>query len=398
MKHLKYTIVAFAVALLAASCSRDELPGEGGDTPATGQMQAYTFTVSPDIVMEGDAGTRSEGTDAEMPTRCFMQVFDSEFNKVNEKEEAKITDGSCTFEVLLAAGKEYQIAFYADNSNAPVQNDLTNIRYDPSSGKVVAYGELVKGKPENMDWEVTLTHIVTKITLKHVGDPFTVEAGEEFKISYPCADAYDVLNNAASTGNGYEDFTYTFSEEKTIGDGDEVCSFYTIVPYQVENNPEITLNLHHLTQTISDIELQVNSHVTLQGDLSEDNPKWGATSEYAQKQIDFFFKKEDGTSEGTLEGGTYNFYLPPGNITDLAAVLSAIFHKNVELDLTKNFYIFEEVLDNDYTFAVRNNRSSMRLDIFINNNKTFHILYADWNSGNYQNFSVVSDKLKNQTE
>ena len=53
MKHLKYTIVAFAVALLAASCSRDELPGEGGDTPATGQMQAYTFTVSPDIVMEG---------------------------------------------------------------------------------------------------------------------------------------------------------------------------------------------------------------------------------------------------------------------------------------------------------------------------------------------------------
>ena len=52
--------MAFAVALLAASCSQDELPGEGGDTPVTGQTQTYTFTVSPDIVMEGDARTRSE--------------------------------------------------------------------------------------------------------------------------------------------------------------------------------------------------------------------------------------------------------------------------------------------------------------------------------------------------
>ena len=274
MKHLKYIVMAFAVALLATSCSQDELPGDGGDTPVTGQTQTYTFTVSPDIVMEGDARTRSEGTTEEMPTRCFMQVFDSDFNKVNEKDKKEITDGSCTFEVQLATGKEYHIAFYADNSNAPMQNDLTNIQYDPSSGEVVAYGALVEGKPENMNLTVTLKHIVTKITLKHIGDSFTVEAGEEFKITFPCADAYDVLNNAASTGNGHEDFTYTFAEGKTIGNGEEVCSFYTIVPYQVENNPDITLNLHQLTQTISGIEWKINSHVTLQGDLSRNNPKW----------------------------------------------------------------------------------------------------------------------------
>ena len=78
MKHLKYMVMAFAVALFATSCSQDELPGEGGDTPVTGQTQTYTFTVSPDIVMEGDAKTRSEGTDAEKPNRCFMQVFDND--------------------------------------------------------------------------------------------------------------------------------------------------------------------------------------------------------------------------------------------------------------------------------------------------------------------------------
>lgn len=388
--------MAFAVALFAASCSQDDyLAEDGGDTPVTGQTQTYTFTVSPDIVMEGDARTRSEGTEEEKPTRCFMQVFDSEFNVVKDREMKNITDGSCTFEVQLATGKEYQVAFYADNSNAPMLNDLTNIQYDPSSGKVVAYGELVQGKPESMNSTVTLKHIVTKITLKHVGDPFAVADGEEFKITFPYTNEYNLLLNTPYYG-GYEDFTYTFTEGKTIDDGDEVCSFYTIVPIDVEDWPDITLNLHHLKQTISGIEWKVNSHITLQGDLSEDNPKWGATSEYVQKQIDFFFKKEDGTSEGTLRD-FYYFYLPPGNIADLEAVLSAIFHKNVELDLTKNGYIFEEVLDNNYAFAVRHNRPTMDLDILINNSKTYRINYNTWYSGKYENFSVVSNKLNQPT-
>ena len=48
MKHLKYIITAVAVALFAASCSQDDyLAEDGGDTPVTGQTQAYTFTVSP---------------------------------------------------------------------------------------------------------------------------------------------------------------------------------------------------------------------------------------------------------------------------------------------------------------------------------------------------------------
>ena len=262
----------------------------------------------------------------------------------------------------------------------------------------MAYAHKLSGKPEEVTPSVTLEHIVTKITLKHIGAPFTVAAGEEFKITFPCADTYDVLNNVASTENGYEDFTYTFAEGKEIKDGGEVCSFYTIVPADVENWSDITLNLHQLTQTISGIEWKINSHVTLQGNLSEDNANWGATSEYVEEQIDFFFKKEDGTSEGTLNGGVYRFYLPPGDIADLAAVLSAIFHKNVELDLTKNDYIFEEFLDNDYTFAVRNNANNKDLNILINNSRTYNIYYGDLNIGDYQNFSVVSDKLNNQTE
>ena len=328
MKHLKYIVMAFAVALLAASCSQDDyLAEDGGDTPVTGQTQTYTFTVSPDIVMEGDARTRSEGTTEEMPTRCFMQVFDSNDLTPSTLYKGAKEGDSYTFTVTLASDKSYDYCFYADNDNDMITN-LLNITW-PNTGDVVAYAHKLSGKPgDNIKTSVTLEHIVTKITLKHIGDSFTVEAGEEFKITFPCADTFDVLKNAASTGNGYEDFTYTFSEEKTINDGDEVCSFYTIVPVDVENWSDITLNLHHLTQTISGIEWKSNSHVTLQGDLSEGNPKWGATSEYVKDKIDFFFKDENGKSEGTESGGVYQFYLSSENITDLEEVLSAIFPEN----------------------------------------------------------------------
>ena len=386
--------MVFAVALFAASCSREELLDDGGDTPVAGQTQTYTFTVSPDIVMEGEAGTRTPTAKTDdQPTRCFMQVFDS-----NDLTPSTLYNGtkegdSYTFTVTLASDKSYDYCFYADNGNYMITGGLHNITW-PNTGNVVAYAHKLSGKPGDIETSVTLKHIVTKITLKHIGSPFTVAAGEEFKISFPCADTYDVLNNAASTGNGYEDFTYTFTEEKTINNGEEVCSFYTIVPYQVENNPDITLNLHQLTQTISGIEWKINSHVTLQGDLSEDNPKWGATKEYVEKQIDFFFKNEKGDPVGYFEGGAYRFYLPEGNIADLEAVLSAIFHKNVKLDLTPG-NIFNEVLDNNYTFSINNTPTSKILDISINDNKTYAVSYDPRNNGTYADFSVVSDKLKN---
>lgn len=388
MKHLKYIVMAFAVALLAASCSQDELPGEGGDTPVTGQMQTYTFTVSPDIVMEGEARTRSEGTEEEKPTRCFIQVFDNNV-PVNTSPINGVKEGdSYTFTVTLASDKSYDYCFYADNGTANI-TDLLNITW-PNTGNVVAYAHVLSGKPGDIETSVTLKHIVTKITLKHIGNSFTVAADEKFKITFPCADAYNVLNNTAFAGNGYEDFTYTFAEGKTIGNGEEVCSFYTIVPADVESWPDITLNLHQLTQTISGIEWEINSHVTLQGDLSEDSPKWGATSEYVQKQIDFFFKNEDGTPVSD------KFYLQKGKIENLEAVLSAIFHKNVKLNLTPGT-IFDEVLDNDYTFTIMYNNNET-LNISINNSQSYDILYTDLNYNDYADFSVVSDKLKNQTE
>ena len=379
-----------AALLLATSCSRDELPG-GGNADEPGPVQAYTFTVSPDLTMEGDAAARSEGTRDELPTHCFMQILGNNVSPDVQTGES-IENGSFTFSVeKLLSSTTYTFLFWADNGSGDAPTDLRAVQYTPGT---VAFAARVDDTPENVIKNgVSLKHAVTKLSLQTT---VATSASEEetVKVTTISATTYNVADLSASSSSA-QTATKTFGASTDFAANSNVATFYFIPQSETQN---VDVEFHLLKQTIEDVPLAANSHVTLQGDLSEDNPKWGATSEYVKEKINFFFKKEDGTSEGTLEDGTYNFYLPPGNITDLAAVLSAIFHKNVELDLTKNFYIFEEVLDNDYTFAVRNNSSSMRLDIFINNNKTFHILYTDWNSGNYQNFSVVSDKLNQSTE
>ena len=84
-------------------------------------------------------------------------------------------------------------------------------------------------------------------------------------------------------------------------------------------------------------------------------------------------------------------------MADLEAVLSAIFHKSVELDLTRFGNIFEEVLDNNYIFTINNNYNKY-LDILINNNRNYAVYYDASDEVNYQNFSVVSNKLNQPTE
>ena len=390
MKQLRYIFMAFAVALFAASCSQDELLDDGGDTPVTGQTQTYTFTVSPDIVMEGEAGTCTPtATTDDQPTRCFMQVYDA-------VGVAQVTvpiagtpssdDGDYTFTTKLFSNTEYTYLFWADNANV----EVTNLQAVPYQAGTVAFSYRTKGTPENVaKTTVSLKHAVTKLTLQTTTET-SVDAREAVRVTASCASSYNVAAPARSTFSS-QTAEKVFDVATVIAANKEVASFY-FIPRDEEQ--DVDVEFHLLKQTIENVPLVANIHVYLQGDLSESNPKWGATSEYAQKQIDFFFKKEDGTSERTSED-VYRFYLSPENIADFEAVLSAIFHKNVELDLTKNRYIFEEVLDNNYTFAVRNDIFNMRLDIFINNSKTYVLHYDTGVSNMYENFSVVSDKLKN---
>lgn len=389
MKHLKYIIMAFAVALLATSCSQDELPGEGGDTPATGQTQTYTFTVSPDLALEREAETRTpSATTDDLPTRCYMQVYDAAgVTKVTDPIEGTPGNDSYTFTVELASNTEYTYLFWADNAGTTI----TDLKAVPYTAGTVAFASKTTGTPESAaQTPVSLKHAVAKLTLRTT-TATSAEAGEAVRVTAMCASSYNVVALAGSEFS-QQTLDKTFESATGVTANEEVGSFYFIP--QEDEIQNVDVEFHLLRQTIAEVPLAANTHVTLQGDFSEDNPKWGATSDYVKKQIDYFFKNADGTSEGTPDDGVNKFYLPEENITDLEAVLSAIFHKSVELALMGGI-ILEEVLDDDYTFTIRHNNSSKQFDVYINNSKTYVISYHPAYNDNYANFSVVSDKLRN---
>ena len=385
--------MAFAVALFATSCSQDELLEDGGDAPVTGQTQTYTFTVSPDIVMEGDARTRTPTAPTDdQPTRCYMQVYDAAgVTKVTDPIAGTSSNDNYTFTVELASNAEYTYLFWADNGN----QDISNLTAVPYQAGTVAYAYHTTGTPEEVTGTtVSLKHAVTKLTLQTTTET-SADVGETVRVTAMCASSYNVAAPANSTFS-QQTLVKTFEGPTNVAANKEVASFYFISKDEAQS---VDVEFHLLKQTIESVPLAANTHVYLRGDLSEDNPKWGATSKYVEKQIDFFFKNENGMSEGTTEGGVDKFYLPEGNIKDLEAVLSAIFHKNVKLDLTTTGgNIFNEVLDDNYTFMIRHNDISKALYIYINENSAYHIYYDSGYKGVYNDFSNVSDKLNSPAE
>ena len=124
MKQLTVIFTILTALLLATSCSKEELPGDE-NTDEPGQMQTYTFTVSPDLTMEGDAETRSAGTPEEMPTRCFMQILGNNVSQ-DVQQSKSIENGSFTFSVKLP-NTTYTFLFWADNGSGDTPTDLREV-------------------------------------------------------------------------------------------------------------------------------------------------------------------------------------------------------------------------------------------------------------------------------
>lgn len=393
MKHLKYIFMAFAVALLATSCSQEELPGEGGDTPVTGQTQTYTFTVSPDIVMEGEAGTRTPtATTDDQPTRCFMQVYDAAgVTKVTDPIDGTPNnddgDYTYTFTTKLFSNTEYTYLFWADNANV----EVTDLQAVPYTAGTVAFSYRTTGTPENVaKTTVSLKHAVTKLTLQTTTET-SVDAEEAVRVTASCASSYNVAAPASSTFSS-QTAEKVFDVATDIAANKEVASFY-FIPRDEEQ--DVDVEFHLLKQTIESVPLVANIHVYLQGDLSENNSKWGATKEYAEKQIDRFFKDENGNPKGDNMGdGIYRFSLSPDRISELEAVIGAIFHEKVEIQLG-GLTVFEKNLEEDYIFRINYDIFSQHLTIYINYN-LLYIIHLNYSQ--YEDFSDVSNVLKQSTE
>lgn len=387
MKQLTVIFTILTALLLATSCSKEELPGDE-NTDEPGQMQTYTFTVSPDLTMEGDAETRSEGTQEEMPTRCFMQIFGNNVSQDVQQSES-IENGSFTFSVKLP-NTTYTFLFWADNGSGDTPTDLQEVQYTPGT---VAFAAKVVNTPENVIKSgVSLKHAVTKLSLKTTAATSASE-GESIKVTTTCATIYNVDNLSASSPSAHT-ATKTFDASTDFAVNDNIATFYFLPQNETQS---VNVEFHLLKQTIADVPFAANTHVTLQGNLSEGNPNWGATSKYVEEQIKHFFTNKDGNSKGTPGSNGYYFYLPESDIDKFESVIGAILHEEVEISLDGFGTILEKEFEDDYIFSIRNDTYSKFLIIYINDTSVYNIYYNPYNDG-YENFSTVSDVLKQSTE
>ena len=317
MKQLTVIFTILTALLLATSCSKEELPG-GESTDEPGQMQTYTFTVSPDLMMEGDAETRSAGTTEEMPTRCFMQILGNNVSSDVQKDES-IENGSFTFSVELLSNTDYTFLFWADNSSGNTPTDLKAIQYTPGT---VAFTAREVNTPENVIKNgVSLKHVVTKLSLKTT-EATSASEEESIKITTTCATTYNVDDPSASSYSE-QTATKTFDTPADFEANSNIATFYFIPTSETQ---EVDVEFHLLKQTIENVSLAANTHVTLQGDLSESSSKWEATNEYIETKFRSYFFDGNDQPKGTYFGGNYCFN--NGNAESITALFKEITRSN----------------------------------------------------------------------
>ena len=302
MKQLTAIFTLLTALLLATSCSKEELPG-GESTEEAGEMQTYTFSVSADLAIEGDAETRSPGTQAELPTRCFMQALgDSGLTSVSVGDSNE--NGSFTFFVRLPSNRTYTFMFWADNNSSTIPPE--SLTAMPYTQETVAFVAKVTDTPENIISNgVSLKHIVTKVSLQHNGDnPFSPKKDDVMTVTLPCATTYDV-SNLTATGNGTYEFTHTFTEDSEITGESDLCSLYVLAPSDAN---DVNISFHNHQLSISGISMPADTHITLSGDFSSKNDKWEVSENSRAEAFQSCFFNEDGSLKGEDTEAYHRFF------------------------------------------------------------------------------------------
>ena len=379
MKHLKYIFMAFAMALLAASCSQDELLDDGGteEVPVT-----FTATVDYAIETQGDdtagnmkqVATRATSTQDDAPTRFYAQaVSGGTLSKV--VAGTKNDDGTYSFTLQVAKDTESDYMFWADNA-APGDEpaDLRSVSYTIGN---IAFAATAQGTPETVDKNVKLQHVVAKVTLKTTtnvtfGDSHTI------RLSASCASKYNVQGQNA-IASSFED--KIISREMTdagLAANSEVLTTY-IIP-----NPEnktITLGAHEMTQTISDVPLAANTHVTLQGDLSESSDKWGIpTLPYIEDMFRSYFYGDNGFPKGYNSQPELGYEYQNGTIENVTLLMRKITC-NDSFEIPSDGRV--RITDNLYL------NSAMPICITITYNNTEFTIYLTTDYMGCPDFSII---------
>lgn len=312
MKKIKYIFTFALLALLFAACSEDDII-QAPQTPSTGETErteTVTFTATVDYSIEGD-GSRTRAISAsedEPPTRFCAQALYKVNDAYTRSEVVKgepNVDGSIkfTFEALTP-NQDYTFLFWADNVNtAQLPDDLRSIPY--SAGDI-AFAVKAEGTPEDVDTDVDMKHVVSKVTLQHSGDNnFQPKAGDALIVTLNSATTYNVLDEEA-TGTATQTVTQNYSSATSIAGGTDICHFYALAPSSSET---VALKFRDFNLDINNVPLSANTRVTLQGDLSSNNDKWTVPEANRKETFGSCFFNDNGNPNGELSvGNTYVFY------------------------------------------------------------------------------------------
>lgn len=312
MKRLKYLLI-LSLALLAVSCSKDDGFAPGTDDNPGGELQEFTFTVGMDYTLEGENGTaapmansiatRATATEDDAPTRCLMQVLRADRDQsITEVQAGTETDNGWTFTVRLPSEETYRFVFWADNRDFLI-DELWTIPYDPGA---VAFTDAVTGTPESVKSVIKLKRAVAKVTLVTTAQT-TIAAGVWLEATTRNATEYNGWSGEVT--NSWPNPYQYLPPPRTYDAGDEIVSFY-VMP--AAERQDITVTWHGgLEMTIADVPLVLNTHVTLKGDLSENNENWKGTPEYYEEIFNNALFDENGVPFGKAsedEPGTYDYY------------------------------------------------------------------------------------------
>lgn len=302
-------MLAFALPLLMAACGEDDLTG-GSPAAGAGDTLPVTFTARVDYSIGELGGAAAKAltraTDDETPTRFYAQAVTAagELSAIAEGEAT--ADGTYRVTLRLNPETSYTYMFWADNATDDADPaDLRHVSY--TAGRV-AFAQKAEGTPEEVTTDITLKHVVTKVTLRTSTDA-TVAAGGSVGMATECGAEYDVSTSKAASPSSLL-LTKTFEAATSFSAGDDVASFY-VIPTTASQAVTIR-NFLLLERTLSDISLAADSHVILRGDLTDDSEDWETTNAYIESRFRSYFFNEDGSQiakmlYGSTEGITALF-------------------------------------------------------------------------------------------
>jgi hypothetical protein len=340
-KNIFFSMLAMASMLFVTSCSQDELINESTD----GDFVNATFTIE---TADG-IGTRAVG-DGETVDKVACAVYDADGVELKDLYKVEEVVGkTATYNVRLAKGQNYRIAFFAYNeaANAYDVTDLKNIVVNDGQSSNVegrdaftAYYDVVTGKSMNaINETVTLKRPFAQLNLgidtvefedaKKAG----IEVAKSKIVVSNVYKAFSAFDNAVVEGAETSEMTFELNaipteKLKVTVNGVEELYNYLALNYLLvgDNDTEKTLTdvefiwegkdgeTNDPTTTFLNIPVQRNYRTNIIGKLltSPANFTIVVDDEFdGEKVVHKIFSAQDlqGVLNGNLAAGTHTFYL-----------------------------------------------------------------------------------------